>query len=453
MSQPGHFVAIIGGAVSGAEAAFQLSKRGISSVVIDQHALPYGKIEDGLPKWHVKLRDKEEQKINEKLASPFVHYLPNTRLGQDISFSDLAKDWGFSAILLATGAWRDRPLPIPGIDAYIGKGLYYQNPFMYWFNHCHEPTFNGPEYELTDGAIVVGGGLASLDVLKVLMMESVGKALAKRGLETNIFTLDKGIQPILDHYGLSLTALGIKPPTLFYRRGIEDMPLSPFPPTTPEKLVKAQKVRRKILANYKEKYLFEIETHQVPVDKIVENGRLSGIIFQKTEIVNGKVNALAGTQKAVKAPLIISSIGSVPAHIEGIPLDGQVYQLADQETCRLEGFPHVFAIGNAVTGRGNINESLRHGRAISNAVISAYFEDREEMYEEAFRTTENSVKQHITHVVNQLSNSTLLSSEEMDHLLQQVKGLQQKVGYDGEYEKWVSHHLPMRLEELIGFGH
>jgi flavin-dependent dehydrogenase len=69
MNSPGYFVAIFGGAVAGSEAALQLSRRGIYTVVFEQNALPYGKIEDGLPKWHVKLRNKEEEKIDEKSNS------------------------------------------------------------------------------------------------------------------------------------------------------------------------------------------------------------------------------------------------------------------------------------------------------------------------------------------------------------------------------------------------
>ena len=68
-----HFIAIFGGAVAGAEAAYQLSKRGFRIVVFDQAILPFGKIEDGLPKWHYKLRDKEDFQI--RLAQFFDHYL------------------------------------------------------------------------------------------------------------------------------------------------------------------------------------------------------------------------------------------------------------------------------------------------------------------------------------------------------------------------------------------
>ena len=127
---PGHFVAVVGGAVAGAEAAAQLTSRGIYVAVFEQNPLPYGKIEDGLPKWHVKLRDKEEQKIDEKIKNPYVFYVPNAKLGQDIAFEDLINNWGFSAVLLATGAWRDRPLPVRDIEKYLNRGFYFQNPFV-----------------------------------------------------------------------------------------------------------------------------------------------------------------------------------------------------------------------------------------------------------------------------------------------------------------------------------
>ena len=125
----GHYVAIFGGAVAGSEAAEKLANRGIRAVVFEQNYLPYGKIESGLPKWHVKLRDSQEAKIDAKLKHPLVRFVPRVRLGVDLNLNNVIHDWGFSAVLLATGAWRDRPLPIPGVDDYINKGLYYQNPF------------------------------------------------------------------------------------------------------------------------------------------------------------------------------------------------------------------------------------------------------------------------------------------------------------------------------------
>ena len=452
MSHPGQFVAIFGGAVSGAEAAAQLSRRGIHSVVFEQNALPYGKIEDGLPKWHVKLRNREISRIDEKLSSPLVSYVPGIKLGRDISFKDIVHNWGFSAVLLAIGAWKDRPLPVAGIDAFQGKGFHYQNPFMYWFNHKHEPNYRGPQFEIKDNAIVIGGGLASLDVLKVLMIETVEQALKARGIKTHMFELDRSIARVLETHNLTLEALGIQGPTLYYRRRIQDMPLSPFPPDTPEKRAKAEQVREKILNNYQKKYLFHVKPLHMPVSPLVENGELKGLVFQETELIDGKAVPKAGTHHEHRSDMIISSIGSIPEHIDGIPLDGQILKVSNQETCQVEGYDHVFALGNAVTGRGNIEESVRHGRDVSQAVVQEYLKNREEMYEESFRTTESGVKKRIFTLADNLQTSPKLPAEKMALLHDRIKLLQRKAGYDGNYEKWIKLHLPPRLEDMVGYG-
>ena len=383
-------VAIFGGAVSGAEAASQLTARGIECVVFDQNILPYGKIEDGLPKWHSKLRDKEIGKINDKLGNSLVHFVPGVRLGRDVQMEDIAHHWGFSAVLLAIGAWRDRPLPIDGVDEYIGKGLIYQNPFIHWFNHKHEPGFDTGQYEIKDEAIVVGGGLASLDVLKVLMIENVKRALEAKGHEFNMFQLDRSIAKVLDSLGLTLHDLDIKGATLYYRRRVIDMPLSPMPVTSPETLAKVQAVREKVLNNYAGKYLFNVRPQHVPVDKIVEDGRLAGLVFRQTRIEDGRAVEIPGTEKEVRAPYVISSIGSVPEPIPGIPHKGNMYDIIKEPCCRVAGYENVFAIGNTVTGRGNIKESLAHGREISQRIIDNYMENEGALSAEASVKTQKA---------------------------------------------------------------
>ena len=309
-----HLVAIFGGAVSGAEAANQFTQRNIPCVVFDQNTLPYGKIEDGLPKWHHKLRDKEEGKINAKLSHELVRFVPHIRLGREVIFEDLVT-WGFSAVILAIGAWRDRPLPIEGINDYLGKGLIYQNSFIYWFNHFHEPNYTRPQFEILDDTMVIGGGLASLDVVKVLMILSVQRALKEKGHEVNLFQLDRSIAKVLDNLGYTLADLGLKGATLYYRRRIKDMPLSPTLADTPEKLERIKLIQEKILNNYQKKYLFHVEPLHTPVDKIVENGRLVGLVFQQTELVDGRVKAIEGSEISVRASQVISSIGSIPEMI------------------------------------------------------------------------------------------------------------------------------------------
>src|SRR6266853_6719707 len=163
-----HVMAVIGAATAGSEIARILAERGALVIVFEQNPRPYGKIEDGLPRWHVKQRQDEYEEINKRLDHPLIEYIPLTRMGQDVQFEDLAGSWGLSAVLLTHGAWRDRPLQIEGADDFIDRGLVYQNRLIYWFNHYVEKAYEGARYQLVPGTIVVGGGLASIDVVKVL---------------------------------------------------------------------------------------------------------------------------------------------------------------------------------------------------------------------------------------------------------------------------------------------
>lgn len=240
-----HFIAVIGGSVSGSEAAFQLAEKGFRVVVFDQLALPYGKIEDGLPKWHVKLRDKEEEAIDKKLMHQNIRFVPNVRLGRDLNLNDLVNYWGFSAILLATGAWKDRPLPIEGIDKFNGKGLICQNQLIKWFNHCHEPGYDGPLFDMPDGTAVIGGGLASIDVIKIIMIKTVQNKLLERGIAVDLFTMERGIDRVLEQNELTMEDLGLKGATLFYRRTSYDMPLKPY--SREDQREKAREVSHRML--------------------------------------------------------------------------------------------------------------------------------------------------------------------------------------------------------------
>ena len=180
-------------------------------MVFEQGARPYGKIEDGLPRWHEKLRVKEYKKINENLGSGEVIFVPKTQIGSDLSWAELYGEVGFSALVLANGAWRDRGLPVEGADAYEGRGLVYQNEFVYWFNHYEDEGYDGPTFEVPDGARVVGGGLASIDVVKIVNLELYARALRARGIEVDIVEMEvKGIPRTLEAHGITAEELDVR---------------------------------------------------------------------------------------------------------------------------------------------------------------------------------------------------------------------------------------------------
>ena len=163
-------VLIIGGAVSGSTAVKKLTDEGIRCVVVEQNKMPYGKIEDGLPRWHEKQRINEYFKIDDIISHELVDFVPLTRIGKDVSFEEIY-NMGWSCIYFANGAWKDRSFPIKEIEEF--DNFYYQNPFVYWFNHYHESSYNGPKVNVKDDAIVIGGGLASIDVCKITQLELV----------------------------------------------------------------------------------------------------------------------------------------------------------------------------------------------------------------------------------------------------------------------------------------
>lgn len=372
-SVPSLVVGIIGGAVAGSEAAALCAQKGAIAVVFEQGARPYGKIEDGLPRWHDKLRNKEYERIDQNLTQERVVFVPNTKIGEDLTIRDLAEEYGLSALLLANGAWRDRPLPIDGIDAYVGKGLLYQNPFVYWFNHYHEPGYSGARYEVQDHAIVVGGGLASVDVVKVINLELYAAALRKLGHEVDLTELEvKGIPKICEDHGVDPASLGIHGATLYYRRGMDEMPVATADDPSPEQEAKLKIARVKIMERVMRKYLVHFVGNAAPAGAIVEGDRLVGLRFDRTEVVDGRVRTLPGQSFEARGPLVVSSIGSVPEPIPGIPTRGELYDYADWSTGAVRDLPGVFGLGNVLTGKGNIKDSRENSAEITEQVAANF---------------------------------------------------------------------------------
>ncbi len=436
--EPRHVVLVAGAAVSGSEAAFQLARKNVVCIVLEQNDYPYGKIVDGLPRWHEKLREQEMRKIDRKLEEPGIHFVPRTRLGRDLPLEEIL-EWRLSAVVLANGAWRDRPMPLPGIDRYVGHGFYYQNPFVYWFNHYREPGYGGPQIEPEDGAVVVGGGLASLDVVKILMLETVARTLQARGRHVDLYELEqRGIRTILDEQQMTLADLGLKGCTLVYRRRVEDMPLAePKENATPQQMEQTRATRRKLLRIFTEKYQFSFQDQRVPVGYQASNGRLTGLRLAATTNQAGATHTIDGTETEIDTPLVISSIGSIPEPFLGIPMAGEQYRFKDMTRGELDGVDGVFAVGNAVTGKGNILVSARHGRVVSQHMLEHYLLGTGSGYEEVLADAAIEAKAKVEAVAAQLSMQPALSGEHVASILQRVKELQERVRYPGDYRAWL----------------
>lgn len=447
-----HYIAIIGGSISGSEAAYILASKGYKVIVFEMNDLPYGKIEDGLPKWHVGLRDKQEKNIDKKLDHENIMFIPNVKIGRDIKFEDLVKNWGFTIIILATGAWKDRDLPIENINSFIDKGLIYQNSLLYWYNHNHEPDYKGVKIKIKDKAVVVGGGLASLDVIKLGMIELVQEALiSKKGIFVDLFEFEKkGIAAVLESNNTNLKELQIKGMNLIYRRTAGDMPLKSPKDESPESIEKAKVVSQKLLQKYLDKYLFKFNPLSIPIDKIEENGSLKALVLQKVTIENEKIKMEQGNTYTIETPMILSSIGSLPEQIEGLTYDGPWLKMKDKGNYRVYGYNNVFAIGNAVTGRGNIQESKVHGKQMTERIIDEHLVENdlfEDWLENLNTDLRKNVDDNVKSIESYIKTQKIMPDGIIENILEKTKKYQIKVGYT-TYSDWIKEKTPIRLENM-----
>jgi hypothetical protein len=448
-TQP-HWVAVVGGATAGAEVAGRLAEHGARVVVFEMNPRPFGKIEDGLPRWHVGLRQKEYETIREKLARPGVEFVPCTKIGRDVAFEAIAREWGFSAVVLANGAWRDRPLPVDGADAYVGRGLIYQNPFIIWFNHAGEKDYRGERFVPQDGALVVGGGLASIDVVKVLMLETARAKLRERGIEVPMIELEvKGIPKLLEKHGLRFEDLGLAGCTLFYRRRVEDMPLVEIPEDADERRrEKAMNARARLLEKAQEKYGFHVEPLSAPEGLVVENGRVVGLRLRRTKMENGRLVPTDETYER-RGCYVISSIGSIPEPIPGIPMKGELFAFTDWDVGRLDGYPNLFSVGNVVTGKGNIVASRKHAAQVYEEALASFLglDDDGHAKEAALPSrAASSGRQTAGHVAAHLADAEPPVPEVAEAILARVRARQREVGYPGDLAAWLAKVTPPDLE-------
>jgi ferredoxin--NADP+ reductase len=450
-----HFVAVVGGAIAGSVAAEILADSGIHVVVIEQNKRPYGKIEDGLPRWHLEQRQQEYSRIDARLRKPGVFFLPCTKLGRDLDFQDLCDNWGFSAVILANGAWQDRELGIPGAEKFVGRGLVYQNPFIYWYNHKNEEDYTGPHYQAPDEALVVGGGLASIDVAKILQLENYERVLRARGVHADVYELEKkGIPAVCNMHGIAPEDLGVKGCLLIYRRRAQDMPLAQPPENArPDQIAKTEAIRQKMLRLAQDKYLFRLQDRRVPTGLLIEDGRLVGLKVAETKVEGRKAEPVTGSEYQVRAPMVISSIGSVPEKTPGVAMRGEYYDFSHETLPRYGGSDHVFGVGNVVTGQGNIRSSLLHSQEVTTRLVENYIgvgDDRTASTRfyagaEARGTAQAQAVRDRVQVMRGLSYHEIVA------LKQRVRTFQERVGYTGDYDSWIAGETPSVAEGQVNF--
>ncbi|MFT5506003.1 MAG: glutamate synthase (NADPH/NADH) small chain, partial [Gammaproteobacteria bacterium] len=150
----GKRIAIVGGGPAGMAAAFQLRRKGHSSVIFDDHDELGGMFKYGIPGYRTP-REFLNHEIKRILDMGGIEVRLNTRIGDKISIKDLEND--FDAIVWAIGCKSGRKLPVANSDApNCVSGV----DFLEAFN-------NGSLQVSASRVVCVGGGDTSIDVVSV----------------------------------------------------------------------------------------------------------------------------------------------------------------------------------------------------------------------------------------------------------------------------------------------
>jgi NADH-quinone oxidoreductase subunit F len=151
----GEPVAIVGSGPAGLMAGYYLAQSGYRATIFEALEAPGGTLAVGIPAYRLP-RDLLAADI-ENIRRAGVEIRTGVRVGRDISFDDLARD--FKAVFIATGAHKSRKLGIPHEDA---EGVLDSIEFLKRVN-LHQSVAVGARVG------VIGGGNAAVDAARVAL--------------------------------------------------------------------------------------------------------------------------------------------------------------------------------------------------------------------------------------------------------------------------------------------
>ncbi|MDT0116339.1 FAD-dependent oxidoreductase [Microbacterium sp. PRF11] len=172
--------------------------------LFDSLPAPYGLIRYGVAPDHPRIKGIVDS-LHEMLDTGVTRFIGNVEVGRDLAVDELHDR--YDAVILATGALRDAPLDIPGIDL---PGSYGAADFVAWYDgHPDVPR----DWPLDQREVaVIGNGNVSLDVARVLAKHAV----------------DLRSTEIADNVLDGLEASAVTDVHVFGRRGPADIKFTPI---------------------------------------------------------------------------------------------------------------------------------------------------------------------------------------------------------------------------------
>jgi NADPH-dependent glutamate synthase beta subunit-like oxidoreductase len=305
----GKKVVIVGAGPAGLACGFELVMRGYGVIVMDALAQPGGMLVGGIPPFRLP-RYVVDHDV-EIIRSLGVRFLSSVRIGRDVSLTEVMRD-DAEAVVLATGAWTDLTLDVPGEGA---KGYLKCLDFLGAVN-------TGKNVKLFGKVLVVGGGNAAIDSARSALRLGAGQVI------------------------------------VVYRRSREEMPAS------------HEEVEAAIEEGVEVQYLL------APKKIVTKNGRVTGLELVRMELgdfdESGRRSPvpIEGSEFLEEADVVIPAFGQRPelSFLDAMAIS-EHDTIASDALGMVRGYEGLFAAGDAVSGPSTVVEAMGSGKAVAQQVM------------------------------------------------------------------------------------
>jgi heterodisulfide reductase subunit A-like polyferredoxin len=298
-------VAIVGSGPAGLSAAYYLSLEGYRVTIFEKLPSPGGMLRTGIPAYRLP-RDVLDGEIG-FIQDLGVEIKMNTAVGKDISVQELFSQ-GFKALFIASGAYTDLRLEIPGEDA---RGVIPGLAFLGMIN-------SGQRVQVGVRAAIIGGGNVAIDAAR------------------------------------SAVRIGAKEVTILYRRSREEMPAND------------EEIEEALSEGIQIQYL-TAPSEIIPKGKGGVGVRCIRMrLGEPDETGRRRPVPIEGSEFSIEVDTVIPAIGQVPdlAFISpemGIELT-EGGRLRIDPVTRQTSWEGIFAGGDAVTGPAYAIEAVAAGK-------------------------------------------------------------------------------------------
>lgn len=317
----GKIIAVIGSGPAGLAAAQQLTRAGHTVVVYERAPKIGGLMRYGIPEFKME-KSILDRRIYQ-MEGEGTRFRAGVEVGTEITGQQLRSR--YDAIVLAVGATQWRDLPVPGREL---AGIYQAMEYLPWGNMQAEgvnPLINVEGQHV----VILGGGDTGADCLGTAIRQGAA----------------------------SVTQLEIMPRPSDERPSSQPWPMYPM-------IYRVSSAHEEL-----DNRLFSVSTERFVGD---EDGNVCALSLIETEFVNGKFQAIPGTEREIPADFVFLAMGftgpeknDLLAQLE-VEFDerGNIKRDASYQTSS----ESVFVAGDAGRGQSLIVWAIAEGRSAAAAV-------------------------------------------------------------------------------------